>query len=181
MGRPPLGPWRAVSSRIQVGTPICPAPLFKSFIGACVNGANSTGGKKPVRGPMPQARARAAFRLLLCAAAFLLASGCSFDYGANSAVEAFEGPSAVFYGFSHTVVVKGKSSSSSSRPRRPRPMISDRNGPSSMPASFIEFDRVSGKPSSTGVAEDAVFHSRNRGAPSSRAPSRSTPSGRTRS
>lgn len=92
-------------------------------------------------------------------AAFALAaflSGCSFDYGTSPEGPQAERPSAVFYGFTHTVMSDG-AKLLELRAEKAESYASD--GRTALHGvSFTEYDRASGKPSASGEAEEAVFY-----------------------
>jgi LPS export ABC transporter protein LptC len=82
--------------------------------------------------------------------------GCSFDYGSGQGGPSAEKPSAVFYGFTHTVMSEGvkllelKAEKAESYDAAGKTLLHE--------VSFTEYDRASGEPSASGEAEEAVFY-----------------------
>lgn len=105
---------------------------------------------------MRRSRPRAALLALSVLLLPGLLSACSFDYGAGAGAASAEKPSAVFYGFTHTVMSDGakllelKAEKAESYEGAGKTVLHN--------VSFTEYDRTSGAPSATGEAEEAVFY-----------------------
>jgi LPS export ABC transporter protein LptC len=105
-------------------------------------------------GPLPGSALSPAVLLLALGLAAL--GACSVEYGLSGAVSAEEIPDAVFRGFTHTLVEKGKRSFELKAAVAKSYSASRRVELEAV--SFSEFDRVTGEVASSGKADRAIFY-----------------------